>query len=407
MNIIHLTASTFYGGPERQILGLARALAPADHTAVLTFAEGGRCRAFLVEARRQGVEAAAVDHDTPHLRAAVADLTTELRRRKGDVLLCHGYKADLLGRLAARRVGVPVVSVSRGWTGENGRVRLYEAVDRFHLRWMDQVVCVSEAQARKARRTGVRRDRVRVIYNSVDPERFYDIDAIYRVKLLRCFKSAPTRIVGAAGRLSPEKGFDVLIEAARSVVKKDPSVGFVVFGDGACRDKLVRQIKAAGLAGRFALGGFRADLDRFLPFFDLLALPSYTEGMPNVVLEAFAAGVPVVSTAVGGTPEVVEDGVSGFLVPAGDADALAGRIGDALQSEDRLRDMGMQGRQRVHDHFTFAAQARQYRRLFQELQSASSTPADAPPAKAAAARAPIDLADNDDLIHNAPMTCKP
>ena len=401
MNIVHLTASTFYGGPERQILGLARALAPADHSAVLTFAEGGRCRAFLVEAR-QGVEAAAVEHDTPHLLAAVADLTTELRRRKGDVLLCHGYKADLLGRLAARRVSVPVVSVSRGWTGENSRVRLYEAMDRFHLRWMDQVVCVSEAQARKARRTGAQRDRVRVIYNSVDPERFYDLDAIYRVKLLRCFKRAPTRIVGAAGRLSPEKGFDVLIEAARTVVKKDPSVGFVVFGDGPCRDKLVRQIKAAGLTGSFALGGFRADLDRFLPFFDLLALPSYTEGMPNVVLEAFAAGVPVVSTVVGGTPEVVEDGVSGFLVPAGDADALAGRIGDALQSEDRLRDMGMQGRQRVHDHFTFAAQARQYRRLFRELKL---IPTAAAPGKAAV-RARIDLADTDDLIPHASMTCK-
>jgi glycosyltransferase involved in cell wall biosynthesis len=318
MNIIHLTSSTFYGGPERQILGLARALAPDHHTTVLTFVEGGRCRAFLAEARRQYVEAAAIGHDTPHLRGAVADVTTELQRRKGDVLLCHGYKADLLGRLAARRVGIPVVSVSRGWTGENHRIRMYEALDRFHLRWMDQVVCVSEAQARKARRTGVRRDRVRVIYNAVDPERFYDLDALYRVKLLRYFKSVPTRIVGAAGRLSPEKGFSILIEAARTVVKKDPSVGFVVFGDGACREKLVRQIKAAGLAGAFALGGFRVDLDRFLPFFDLLALPSYTEGMPNVVLEAFAAGVPVVSTAVGGAPEVVEDGVSGFLVPAGD-----------------------------------------------------------------------------------------
>ena len=305
------------------------------------------------------------------------------------------------------RAGLPVVSVSRGWTGENNRIRLYEAADRFHLRWMDQVVCVSEAQARKARRTGVRRDRVRVIYNAVDPERFYDLDALYRVKLLRFFKGNPARIVGAAGRLSPEKGFDVLVEAARSVVKRDPSVGFVVFGDGVCREKLMRQIKAAGLSGAFALGGFRADLDRFLPFFDLLTLPSYTEGMPNVVLEAFAAGVPVVSTAVGGAPEVVEEGVSGFLVPAGDPDALAGRIGAALQSEDRLRDMGMQGRQRVHDHFTFAAQARQYRQFFREWTGAPATPADAPSRKTRAAnRVPVDLADKNDLNYPASLTCK-
>ncbi len=133
--------------------------------------------------------------------------------------------------------------------------------------------------------------------------------------------------------------------------------------------RLARQIENAGLGGSFVLAGFRSDLDRFLPCFDLLALPSFTEGMPNVVLEAFAAGVPVVSTAVGGAPEVVEDGVSGFLVPPGDAAALADRIGEALASEERLRDMGWHGRQCVHERFTFAVQAQAYRRLFAELKA--------------------------------------
>jgi len=395
MNIVHLTASTFYGGPERQILGLTRALAE-DRTTVLSFAEGGRCRAFLTEARLQGVEASALEHDTPLFRAVVSDLTRQLRQRRADILLCHGYKANVLGRLAARRAGVPAVAVSRGWTGESWRVRLYEAIDRFHLRWMDQVVCVSEAQALKARRAGARPGRARVIYNAVDPERFYDLDALYRAKLLRYFRVAPRRIVGAAGRLSPEKGFDVLIRAAERVVRRDPSVGFVVFGEGACGESLRRQIREAGLAGSFVLGGFRRDLDRFLPFFDLLALPSHTEGMPNVVLEAFSAGVPVVATAVGGAPEVVEDGLSGFLVPAGDHAALADRIGAALETDERLRDMGLHGRERVHDQFTFAVQARQYRRLFEELKGVSPE----------AAKGAGDVTDNEDLITTVP-TCKP
>ena len=370
MNIVHLTASTFYGGPERQILGLCRALADGDRSTVLSFSEGGRCAAFLAEARRQGFEAAAVEHDTPRVRAAVADVAAELERRRADVLLCNGYKANLLGRLAARRVGVPAVAVSRGWTGENVRVRLYETIDRMHLRWMDRIVCVSEGQARKVRRTGARPERVRVICNAIDVERFGDADPTYRATLLRYFPKPPRRIVGAAGRLSPEKGFDVLVAAAERVVKRDPAVGFVVFGEGACRGRLERQIAKSGLGGSFRLAGFRSDLDRFLPYFDLLTLPSFTEGMPNVVLEAFAAGVAVVSTAVGGAPEVVEDGVSGFLVRAGDAAALADRIGEALASEERLHDMGRQGRRRVERRFTFAAQAREYRRLFAELTSA-------------------------------------
>jgi glycosyltransferase involved in cell wall biosynthesis len=96
-------------------------------------------------------------------------------------------------------------------------------------------------------------------------------------------------------------------------------------------------------------------------------LPSFTEGLPNVVLEAFAAGVPVVATAVGGSPELVEDGVNGYLVPAGDAKALARRIMDVLSFPANQRAMGQEGREKVTREFTFQIQARQYRRLFEEL----------------------------------------
>jgi glycosyltransferase involved in cell wall biosynthesis len=127
--------------------------------------------------------------------------------------------------------------------------------------------------------------------------------------------------------------------------------------------------------------------------------------LPNAVLEAFAAGVPVVATAVGGVPEVVEDGASGFLVPRGDAAALADRMALALAAEDRLRDMGLHGRGRVIEDFGFAAQARQYRRLFEELtaERPPEPPAkEAPPPAAADSPAPDE---DDDLISTGP-TCR-
>src|SRR6185437_11358572 len=98
-------------------------------------------------------------HDTPHLWAALSEITGHLERIEADVLCCHGYKANLVGRLAARRQKIPAVAVARGWTAENLKVRLYERLDRFHLRWMDHVVCVSEAQAARVRRAGVRPER--------------------------------------------------------------------------------------------------------------------------------------------------------------------------------------------------------------------------------------------------------
>src|SRR4051812_18444069 len=205
MRIAHLTASTFYGGPERQMLGLADALVESGVESVfVSFAEKGRCRPFLNRAARAGYVALELDHDTPWLRAAARDLTEHLTRFQPNVLFCHGYKANLIGRIAARRCGIPAVAVSRGWTQENWRVRLYEAIDRRHLRWMDRVVAVSESQAAKVRRCGVAPERVHVIHNAVDPDRFTDPDPVYRAKLLRYFRQPPARIIGAAGRLSPE-----------------------------------------------------------------------------------------------------------------------------------------------------------------------------------------------------------
>jgi glycosyltransferase involved in cell wall biosynthesis len=365
--VVHLTASTFYGGPERQMCGLARSL-PRDYRSVfVSFSERGRCQAFLEEARHQGFEAVALEHDTPHFSAAIREVEALLCRVRADVLCCHGYKSDLLGRPAARRRGVPVVAVSRGWTGANVKLRLYEMLDRMALRWMDRVVCVSEGQADKVRQAGVPPGQVLVIRNAIRMDRFSRLDPSYRDRLQAYFPTPRGRIVGAAGRLSPEKGFDILIKAAVPMVRADPALGFVLFGHGPLREKLATQIAAANLTRHFVLAGFRTDLDNFLPFLDLLVLPSYTEGLPNVVLEAFAAGVPVVATAVGGTPEVIEDGINGYLVRPGNAAILTDRIGAVLRSETERRAMGLRGQQRVRDHFSFEAQSGQYQDFFGTL----------------------------------------
>ncbi len=367
MKIAHLTASTFFGGPERQMLGLATSLPAAYQTAFLSFAEGGRCHPFLGRARKAGFEAIALQADTPRFRAAVAEVADELRRLETQVLCCHGYKANILGRLAARRVGIAAIAVARGWTGENIKVRCYEALDRLHLRMMDHVVCVSNAQALKVRRAGVPGKRITQIANAVDPARFSANDPLYRLKLQRAFRQPKTLIVGAAGRLSPEKGFDVLVKAAEIVLRTESTVGIVLFGTGRCRDALAQQVKDLGLTGSFVFQGFRPDLDRFVPSFDLLVLPSHTEGLPNVVLESLAAGVPVVATAVGGTPEIVADGANGYLVPPRNHEALAQRILQALAAPEQLKEMGAHGRQTVAERFTFPRQAEQYCRLFEQL----------------------------------------
>ena len=367
LTVVHLTASPFLGGPERQLLGLARSLPDTLQSRFWSFSEGGKCQPFLEAARGLGFEADELVNNTPNYRAAIAEVSEKLIRVNADLLLCHGYKADILGGLAARRVNVPVVAVSRGWTGVSLKVRLNEALDRLGLIPMDRVVCVSEGQAVKVRRAGIPARKIQVIRNAIFTNRFDDPDSSRRRMLIDMFPTPPRKIVGAAGRLSPEKGFDVLVEAAVMVVKQEPEVGFIVFGDGPLRETLSNRIEAEGLGNRFLLVAFCNDLDRYLPHLDLLVIPSYTEGLPNVALEASAASVAVVATDVGGIPEVVEDGVTGYLVPAGDPASMATRIVEVLGNEDLRQAMGEKGRNRVETLFTFEAQAKTYLRLFREI----------------------------------------
>jgi len=176
-----------------------------------------------------------------------------------------------------------------------------------------------------------------------------------------------SQVVLAAGRLSPEKGFGVLVEAAAAVCRENPAAGFVLFGEGALRGELERRVAELGLAGRFVLPGFRTDLDALLGAADVVVLPSFTEGLPNVALEASAAGVPVVATAVGGTPEAVADGETGLLVPPGRPDRIAARVGELRGDAGVRARLGAAGRERMRTEFTFDAQAEAYLKLLSSL----------------------------------------
>lgn len=369
MHVVQLMASPFVGGPERQVLGLAQALRPEHRTTFLSFAERGLARPLLERARADGFEAIELRENFPRVGRAIREVAALLRRLDADVLCCSGYKPDLLGWRAARRAGVPVVAIAHGWTGVTLKVRLYETLDALVMRYLDATVCVSEATAARVRRAGVPAARTVVIRNALDatPYDHADDGCRSRVEALFAGASRPQRIVVAVGRLSPEKGFDVLIDAAAVVCRQRVDTAFLLCGDGPLRTALARQIDDRGLTGRVVLAGFRGDLERLLPGCDLAVSSSHTEGLPVALLEAQAAGLPVVATAVGGTPEVVVDGATGWLVPPANAAALAEKVLAALADPARLQAMGRRGWQRVRDECTFAAQAVRYRELFDRL----------------------------------------
>jgi glycosyltransferase involved in cell wall biosynthesis len=213
----------------------------------------------------------------------------------------------------------------------------------------------------------VRCERLRVIPNSVDADGLVGA----RAGDLRAELGLPAGcpLVLSVGRLSAEKGPRDLVEAARLVTNERPDVYSVVLGDGRERARLERQARRLALNERLVFAGFREDARRLIAQADVLALPSLTEGLPNVVLEAFAAGVPVVATGVGGVPELVRDGENGWLVPPADAGGLASALVAALSDPDERARRGAAGQALVRGRYTFAAQAAQAAEVFREVLS--------------------------------------
>lgn len=367
MRIVHLMASPFFGGPERQMLGLARHLPKEVESVFLSFAERGLAQPFMDEVKRHGIEGKLLAYNTPRFFACVREVANELTRLKADVLCTSGYKPDIVGWRAARRAGVPIVCVSHGWTAATWKVRWYESLDRWVHRRMDAVVCVSQAQAEKVRAAEVPEEKIVVIQNAVGEDAFLEPQIEVGAEMVDWFITDPRWIIGAVGRLSPEKGFANLVEAAAIVIQRRPEAGFILFGEGPLRADLEKLIEKRSIKARFILAGFRSDVQRYLPNLDLGVMSSYTEGLPITLLEIGAAGVPTVATAVGGIPEVIEDGRTGFLVPPGDSNALAQRIVAMLDNDRQRAAMGLAARERVRNDFSFATTGPLYLEVFQRV----------------------------------------
>jgi glycosyltransferase involved in cell wall biosynthesis len=296
-------------------------------------------------------------------------LARRLRSRGVDVLHTYLVSANVYGMLAGRLAGVGAVVTSRRDMGfsRNARLRLVE--ERLVNPLVDRVVAVSPAVAEATRRErGLRAEQVVTIPNGVDLERFdpaghpRDGDRAQAQREWGLADGEPT--VGAIGRLSSVKGHADLLEAAARVVARRPRTRFVLVGDGPLRAELEAHARRLGLGERVVFAGVREDVARVLALLDVVVLPSHTEGLSNVLLESMAMARPLVATAVGGNRDVVEDGVSGRLVPARDPEALASAIVDLLENPEGARAMAAEARRVVERRFTRQGMVRAHEALY-------------------------------------------
>ena len=361
---MHIRATDLFGGPERQILGHVLADRWARHR-VLTFIERGAENPFMQRCVAEGVTVDAIPTRNPFCPSVVSALRNALREARPDIICSHGYKPTLL-TILARPGGMPLIVFSRGRTGEDMKVRLFEFLERQAMRSADMVVPVSDGQARELAECGLSKDRIRVIRNAVDVGRMKTAAGKAGRKREEMGFAPDDVLIATAGRLSPEKAQKDLITAFSYISPRRPKVRLLIIGDGPLKEELRQWGRDRGIS-RVDFLGHRQDMDELMAVIDLFVLPSMTEGLPNVILEAFACAKPVVATDVGGIPEVVAHGENGLLVQPGRPALLARAMEKCLESPETAKMMGMAGFRKVQSEFTFAGQAERLEEVYLEV----------------------------------------
>lgn len=348
MRVLHLISSSGVYGAEKMVAGLCAALPAFDVAPTLEVFENAHAPNLDVAeyAARMGVDVRLLPCGGRFDPAAVRRLRSDIRRVGADIVHAHGFKANLYGFLATRASKVRFVATNHRFdTGPQNRF------DRPVLRRADAVYAVSD-EARDSLRTEYGIAHALTIPNGVEPGDYAGVPAALDL---------PRPLVGMVARLAPEKAPGDFLALAAAI---GPGTTFVLVGDGPLRDALAEQ---AGANVVFA--GFRDDMPGVYASLDILVQPSYREGMPMTILEAMASGVPVVATRVGAAADVIDDGVTGKLVEAGDVVAMTDAVRELLGDQGRRAAMGAAARAAVDEQFTMRVMAgryaQQYRRLLQ------------------------------------------
>ena len=343
MKIVHLeTGNHLYGGA-LQVLLLVEGLARRGIDNILVVPEGS---AVEEDAHRRGLPVKAVP------MAGEADMGFPFRFRRllrvedPDLVHLHSRRgADTLGAITTKVARIPTVLSRRvdnpeaGWS-LGAKYRLFDAV-----------ITISHAIRRVLVEQGVPEEKVRCVHSALDPTPFEA--PCNRPAFRRDFGLAEgDRVVGMAAQFIRRKGHQTLLDAAPSILKAHPRTRFLLFGRGPLLGDVRKQVRERGLEDSVRLPGFRGDLPDILPCLDLLVHPATMEGLGVILLQASAAGIPIVASAVGGIPEAVAHEESGLLVNPADPLPLAGAVNALLSDPERARRMGEEGRRRVRELFS-------------------------------------------------------
>lgn len=366
IRVLHLRDSPWVDGPGRTILETAAQIdrSRIDYQVGAFVTDPDQPQALVEALRARNLPVGAILDRGGVGPSAVGQIVELIDRLQIDVLHTSEFRSNILGVLCRRQRPIKLVSTAHGWIANDLRGKIWSLADRLLLRRFDRVILVSHAMRRHLPGWWVPDSRVRVLHNAL-------MIGSYGREVLDAPRfvpdpQSPVRILNV-GRLSTEKGQSLLLRAMASLSKEFPGLRLTFAGVGPLETELKQLASRLGVADRVEFLGFVGDMPALYAETDLVVQSSFTEGLPNVMLEAGYLGVPVVATDVGGTGEVIEHGVSGWLIEPRSLQGIEEGVRQFLESPARFVAMSRAGRYRVEREFSFATRVEAQMRIYEEL----------------------------------------
>lgn len=367
LQVLHVIGGGEFGGAERHILNLASAI---DQQKVFIHVCCLFNEPFLQVAKEHGLPAVAIPMKHKLDFSVVGRLYSLIKEKSIDLVHTHGVRANLLGRMAAKLAGKPVVTTVHSrlafdYPNFFSRVANNWA-ERSTRGLTDHFIAVSQGLREVLLSEHISDKKITVVYNGLDLDEFKPPEerGDFRSSL-KLDDDVP--LVAVIGRMHPVKGHRFLLEAAVEVLSTMPETRFLLIGSGPERQALQGLAKELKIADRVIFTGFMEDIVSALADIDVLAIPSLSEGLPVTAIEAMSALVPVVATSVGGLPEVIEDCQTGLLVSPGSGESLARGILWVLNNRKEAQEMAKRGYVTVGDKFSARSMARGTEKVYQKV----------------------------------------
>ncbi len=289
-----------------------------------------------------------------------------LKKIGADVVQTHNWGTALEGILGAKLARIPgIVHAERGTIEDKER---NVVLQRFLWGFADQVLSVSESHRKKVTNViGFPHEKIKAIVNGVDTERFFPNPKIKEEIRKKLGLKNGNFCIGTVGSLRPVKNQLLLVNACKAILPHFDQVEVLIVGEGPLESQLKNEVKTLGLSEKIHFAGGQPNIPEILNALDIFVLPSLSEGMPNVVLEAMACGIPTIATAVGGTPEVIEDGKNGILIASEDEPHLIRVLKELIQNQNQRQTIGIEGRKRMLYHFSLKKMVSEYELLYNAL----------------------------------------